>query len=102
MPGARAPSAVADGEDVRVTCGLKRRQHDELIASAELQVEFAQDVRAFHAGRPDDEFRRDEPAIGEPHAVRLYLADPRPGADLDAEVSQQAHSGRRDPRRQAW
>src|SRR4051794_39666130 len=89
---ARAESAVANGENVRIACGLESRQHDQLVAAANLQpAKIAQHVWPLDASRPDDQLREDEVTIGEPHSIRTHFGHSRADADLDAEVLQQPH-----------
>jgi len=68
--------AVAEREDVRVERRFERLLDDEEIAFRHFQaVELAENVRPFYAGCPDNQFRRDEFAGLQRHALVCDLGD---------------------------
>src|SRR5689334_9803365 len=86
----RTLGTVADRENVRVFRRLQGRKHQELIGAVRLEsVQVLQELRRLDAGRPDDQFGRNNIAAGECYAARTNFRYPCVRSHFNAKLIQQ-------------
>src|SRR5215467_8021630 len=103
MTDPRAGGAVTDGKDVRVAGGSAAlaRPRAGCGGWSRVRPDWSKH-RGLDAGRPHDEFCRNESSVGEPHATRGNLLDACRSMHLDAEILQDFQGLVGESFRQRW
>src|SRR6185295_18101355 len=82
----QAACAVTDGENVGIRGGLKRWQHDQLVAARDLEpIEIAEKIGAPDPCGPNDEFRGNEFTGLQMDTFPGYFTHPGAGANIDIQ-----------------